>query len=215
VQASGLHDLSRYRNGRADSVLTVWMKLLASAAALLCVLAAAVAAPALSARRWQPAPVDFELAPPGTAAAAGGKVRSPVLRAPKRFNLVGLRWGGRAEPEIELRVRRRGRRWTRWAHLQPDAEHAPDAGRGERSAAGTSPPVWVGEADYLQYRLSRRVAGLRLHFVNARGSASAADRARTALRRAANNAVATLAGAFGARSAQAQDPQPRLVSRAG
>ena len=31
--------------------------------------------------------------------------------------------------------------------------------------AGGSDPVWVGRARVVQYRLSRRVPGLRLHFV--------------------------------------------------
>jgi hypothetical protein len=36
---------------------------------------------------------------------------------------------------------------------------------GER-AIGASDPLWVGAADAVQYRMSRRVGGLRLHFVN-------------------------------------------------
>ena len=178
------------------------MKLLALAAALVCVAVAVVTAPALSASRWQPRAVDFELAPRSGATAAGGAVLSPKLRAPKRFNLVGLRWRGRAEPRIALRVRKRGARWSRWAPLD------------SHDAAGSSAPLWVGDADYVQYRLSRRVAGLRLHFVNVKGSATAADRARTALRRAANTAVSSLAGVVGADAADAQEPQPGIVRRA-
>ena len=190
------------------------MKLLLSAAVLVCVAAVAVTSPALSADRWRPSAVDFELAPKASAAAAGGAVRSRALRAPRRFNLVGLRWRGRSEPRIALRVRSRGGRWSRWAALDAHAEHRPDAGSGERSAAGASAPLWVGEADHVQYRLSRRVPGLRLHFVNVKGSGTAGERVRTAVSRTANAAVGSLAGLLGAGSAQAQDPQPAIVPRA-
>jgi hypothetical protein len=124
------------------------VKLLASAAALVCVL---VLAPAASAAQ----PVDFELPAPDR---AGAK-----LSAPRAFNLVGLRWRGRALPDVELRVRR-GRGWSRWQHV------------GVHGAGG-SDPLWVGRARTVQYRLDRRVRGLRLHFV-AVGKAKRRVRAR-------------------------------------
>jgi hypothetical protein len=107
-------------------VFRLSVKLLASAAAPLCVLvllpASATAAPRA---------VDFELAPRDGAvvAASGAGVRSQPVRTPQRFNLVGMRWRGRAEPEIELRVRRGGR-WSRWEHLEVQAAHNPDPRRG-------------------------------------------------------------------------------------
>jgi hypothetical protein len=187
-------------------------KLLAIAAALVCALAL-LAGPALSDERWRPDPIDFELRPPAkaVAASASGRVTSSALRAPKRFNLVGMRWRGRAESELSLRVRERGGRWSRWQALEAHDDHNPDPG-GERRATA-SDPLWVGQADELQYRMSRRVADLRLHFVNVEGTATAGDRLRTALRRSANAAVASVAGLFGA-DAQAQDPQPDVVTRA-
>ena len=112
------------------------MKLLASAAALLCALA--LVSPALAAR-----PVDFERAAPDP---ARGKVS-----APRTFNLVGLHWRGNAAPDVDLRVLRRGG-WGRWQHLGVHGR-------------GASDPVWVGRARTVQYRLDRRVPGLRLHFV--------------------------------------------------
>jgi N-acetylmuramoyl-L-alanine amidase len=117
-------------------VFGVVVKLLASAAALLCVLV--LAAPAGAA-----GPADFEVAAPDRAHA--------TVEAPRAFNLVGLRWKGRAFPDVELRVRRASG-WSRWQHL---GAHA----------GGSSDPVWVGRARTLQYRLGRRVPGLRLHFV--------------------------------------------------
>jgi hypothetical protein len=143
------------------------VKLLASAAALVCVL---LALPAAAAAK----PFDFELAPGATAKAAGTGVVSPRLTTERRFNLLGMRWRGRARPEIEVRVRRPGRGWSRWAELE--AHHAPRA----------SDPLWVGIADGVQYKLSRAVPGVRLHFVN-----------------------------VGPRRARAaQDPQPDVVTRA-
>ena len=173
-----------------------------------------VVAPALSAERWQPDPVDFELVPaqPQVSAARSGRVLSPALRAPRRFNLVGLRWRGRAEPRLTVRVRRDGRPWSRWQALDAHADHNPDPRSGERSVAA-SDPLWVGEADQVQYALSRPVPGLRLHFVNVNGTATAGERVTTALRRAANTAVSTAAAALGSADAHAQGDQPAVVSR--
>jgi len=164
------------------------MKLLASAAAFACL--AGIGAPVAAAGPGSRAPfeaADFEVAPRASAAAAGGAVRSSPLRAPRRFSLVGLRWRSSAEPRVSVRVRREGQRWSRWVRLDSHADHRPDAGTGERSVRGTSAPLWAGAADWVQYRLSRRVAGLRLHFVRVRS------------RRVAR---------------AAQEPQPEVVPRA-
>ena len=113
------------------------MKLLASAAALLCALC--LASPAFAAKT-----ADFERAAPDRASAR--------IVAPRAFNLVGLRWSGTAAPDVEIRVKRRTG-WSRWQHL------------GVHGAGG-SDPAWVGRARTVEYRLSRRVPGLRLHFVS-------------------------------------------------
>ena len=177
--------------------------------ALLPALGAAVAlavvvAPALSLERWRPEPVDFELAVPydavlGTRLSASSGVVSKPLRAPKRFNLVGLRWSGRGTPGVALRARPDGGDWTRWTPVGSHAERSSD-------------PVWVGEADWVQYRMTRRVRGLRLHFVNVKGTATAADRFRTSLRSTINAGVVAL-GAIA--SAEAAEPQPEIVPREG
>jgi hypothetical protein len=118
------------------------MKLLASAAALVCVLV--LVPSALAAKPGGRAkPADFERAAPNP---ARGKVS-----APRAFNLVGLKWDDAARPDVELRVRRRSG-WGRWQHLGVHGR-------------GGSDPVWVGRARTVQYRLDRRVPGLRLHFV--------------------------------------------------
>jgi hypothetical protein len=115
------------------------VRLLVTAAAFSCALVALPASATANTGR----PFDFELAPP---------VGVAHRLATKPFNLVGMRWRGSAKPEIAIRVRRTERGWSRWEEL-----HA----RGH-----ASDPLWVGEADAVQYRLSRRVPGLRLHFVN-------------------------------------------------
>ena len=158
------------------------MKLPASAAAVLCVL---LALPATAAAAK---PFDFELTPPSAtgakASAADAATLSPRLATEHRFNLLGMRWRGRAVPEIAVRVRRPGRGWSRWAELAAHDDHNPDPRRGERFVRA-SDPLWVGTGNGIQYRLSRPVRGLRLHFVN-----------------------------VGNRARAAQDPQPDIVSRA-
>jgi hypothetical protein len=163
------------------------VKLSATAAAGVCVLALLPAA----AEAKPGKPFDFELAPEvaiASAASHGSSLASPKLRTPHRFNLVGMRWRGGGEPSIAVRVRRPGRGWSRWQSLDAHADHNPDPRTGERLAAA-SDPLWVGSADAVQYRMSRRVSGLRLHFVN--------------LGRWAHPRIRT-----------AQDPEPDFVSRA-
>jgi hypothetical protein len=191
--------------------------LAAAVAALLLV----VAAPALSARPYQPPAVDFEMAAPavapkaagaggggagGGAASAAGRaapgVTSPALRAPKRFNVVGLRWSGRALPHVHIRVRSAAdARWSAWRELP--------VGRGYTDAA------WAGDADRVQYRLSRAVPGVRIHFVNTLGTSTAAERVKTAVRRAANRGVIAAARVFGAADASAAASRPAIVPRSG
>jgi hypothetical protein len=154
------------------------------------------AAPALSVGPFVPRAADFELAVPdahGTAAAASA-VRT--LRAPKRFDLLGLRWRPAAGASAEVRVRRDGGQWSRWVALDADSK-------------GRTDPVWAGESDQLQLRTHGRVRGLRIHFVNSTGTATRADRVRTALRRGIHAAVAAVAAPF----AKAAEPQPDIVTR--
>jgi hypothetical protein len=87
---------------------------------------------------------------------------SRVLRAPRRFDLLGVRGPDAAHGRFEVRVRRRGRAWSPWVALAVHGDHAPDTGSGERA----SDPVWAGGCDELQLRCSRRLRGaLRVHFV--------------------------------------------------
>ena len=192
------------------------MRLLLISLGVVAAILFAMVAPALSLRPQRPAAVDFELAAPVTAvqaARAGSGLVSPPLDAPDRFNVVGLRWqGGGGEVAIALRVRRDGGRWTRWTSVPAEPADAPDRGSGEATGRAVSAPVWAGEADHVQYRLSRPLRGLRLHFVNTTGTATPRQRLLTTLRRSANRTL--LAAAAGLGSARAQSPAPAIVPRA-
>ncbi len=109
----------------------------------------AAASPAGAAQRA----VDFDQrvpaarfeAPARASAASMLHVTAP-LATPRRFDLLGVRWHGGAHA-VELRVRRAGGRWSRWAHADP----------GE--------PVWSGAARAYQLRLSGAPRDVRVHFV--------------------------------------------------
>ena len=193
-------------------------RLLAVLASVAVVALGVVAAPALSTKPYRPEPVDFSIAAQGVIGDPdpGAGIVSEPIEAPKRFNLVGLTWSSDPgdEPSLAMRTRSDGREWTRWAPVDAHAEDGPDPGSDEAAASGMSNPVWAGEADWVQYRSSERLPGARLHFVNTAGTATAADRVETALRGAANDAVATAASLWGADLAGAQESQPTMVSRA-
>jgi hypothetical protein len=105
--------------------------------------------------------------------------RLASFRAPGRFDLLGFAWEGPRALQGDLRVRRDGRAWSLW-HPLPSNGHEREAGEGGR----VSDPVWVGGADTVELRLRQRVPRLQVHFVNSTGTATPAERGRSALRRA-------------------------------
>jgi hypothetical protein len=108
----------------------------------------------------------FSMPVPDAGAHAAGQWRmTPVLRAPRRFDLVGLGWSAGAVT-AQVRARRAGGRWTAWTPLS--SAHAP---------AGATDPAFVGRADELQLRLRGSARGLRARFVQALGHAPAAAHA--------------------------------------
>src|SRR4051794_9923503 len=126
-------------------------------------------------------PSDFEMrGPVGASAALAGPYKSHVLRATKRFDLVGLRWRGSLRPTISLRARKASGRWTKWTRVSSDPDDSPDKSSLERTRGGFSAPVWTGDADLVQYKLSRRVPNLRLHFVSVPSATRHALASRTA-----------------------------------
>ena len=145
--------------------------------ALALLTGALAAAPAPAAAAPLRAPVDVEQrvaaavaaarrAPDGpgraaarAAAAAGATRATPPLTAPRRFDLLGLRWA-RGAAHVEVRVQRADGRWTRWVEAPP-AEQAPAAG-------AASAPIWTGAARRYQLRGAHGTAlprGLRVRFV--------------------------------------------------
>jgi hypothetical protein len=199
----------RKRIALRATVLGVVMVRVVSAV-LLASVAVVASGPVASAAA--PAPADFEQQAPqlhgapspissgaARAHAAGAheaahsatvvKRTSPVVLAPRPFDLLGLRSrGARDLGHVEARVRRADGRWSRWGEI-PAGEDVPAAdGRGVVSG-----PLWTGRAVAYQLRAERLPRDLRLHFV-------AVPRVASAPR--------PVAGA-----AQAADGRPAIVPR--
>jgi hypothetical protein len=162
--------------------------------------AAALRAPSSALAR--PALFELDLAGELTASAASARWRTTrVLRAPRRFDLVGLRWARGSRAEAQVRARRRGGSWTPWMALHNTGDHAPDGGR---AAPGTD-PAFVGTADELQLRVRGNPRALRARFVRALPTAGVARRVGERLRRRARASA----------SARRQTPGPavRVITR--
>jgi hypothetical protein len=112
----------------------------------------------------------FELRIDEGAAHVAGWRTTPVLRAPRRFDLIGLRWARGGSLEAQVRARRRGGGWTPWLPLHRSGDHAPD---GAAAPAGTE-PAYTGAADVFQLRLRGSARALRARFVRAQPTARAA-----------------------------------------
>jgi hypothetical protein len=148
----------------------------------------------------------------GARARAAG-VTTPVLAAPKRFDLVGLRWRS-GSGAVVMRFRKHGGEWTPWTQTGGSVDHAPDGAEARRAASaehGTD-PVWVGGADELQVKVRGSIQGVRAHFENTTGTGTAAERAKTAVRRAVHSAFLAV---FSAPAAHADSPsgRPDIVPR--
>ena len=79
-----------------------------------------------------------------------------MLQAPRRFDLVGLRWAAARTSQAQVRARARGGRWTRWTALATRA-HGPVDGTDPPSPA---PPTssscgCAGSASELKARFVR------------------------------------------------------------
>ena len=117
--------------------------------------AGALAAAAVSLRPTVPALAaddhvfEMQLGGAQARAASAGWRTTGVLRAPRRFDLMGLVWAHGSRAEAQLRARKSGGRWTRWVTLHELGDHGPDHGR---LPAGTD-PAFTGAADEFQLRL--------------------------------------------------------------
>ncbi|MGZ8634192.1 MAG: N-acetylmuramoyl-L-alanine amidase [Solirubrobacteraceae bacterium] len=169
--------------------------------------AAAVAAGAVRPRAaYGRAPAAlFELAVDGEGARASGAGwhTTRVLRAPRRFDLMGLRWARGSRVEAQVRVRRQGGSWSRWVALHTAGDHRPD---GAAAPPGTD-PAWTGAADLFQLRLRGHARGLRARFVRAQPAARSAGAISARLRARSRARVAMT----DARAAQVSPP--RIITR--
>lgn len=89
------------------------------------------------------------------------------LKAPDRFDLVGLRWDRGAHVHAQVRARTEGGRWTRWTALPHP--HVPLDG---------TDPAFTGTADELQFRLRGEARQLTARFVRSLGDAPRRPRAK-------------------------------------
>jgi len=177
--------------------------------------AAAVAAGALRpqralASRGGPALFELGIGADGARASSAGWRTTGVLRAPRRFDLMGLRWAPGGDLEAEVRVRRHDGDWSRWVALHRAGDHRPD---GAGAPAGTD-PAWTGAADLFQLRLRGRARKLRARFVRAQPTARAArgitGRLRTASLRSSPASPRVRASA---RARTAQASPTRIITR--
>ncbi len=121
------------------------------------------------------------------------RYRTPPIRAPYRFDLVGV---AGERHELEFRTRTDGEAWTDWV----------EASNGD--------PVWAGGADEVQVRSRDVPIEGKLHYVNVSGSETSASRLLNGLRSAVNSAViAVAANPLTAGTAEAKSPRPKFVSR--
>jgi len=163
--------------------------------------AAAVAGGALRPRSAFAAGTSlFELALDEGSAHVAGWRTTKVLRAPRRFDLIGLRWKRGGHLDAQVRARRRGGSWSPWLPLHSAADHAPD---GTRAPTGTE-PAYTGAADVFQLRLRGSARAVRARFVRAQPTARAARRVTGRLRRRKRAR---------ARARASQSPQPAIISR--
>jgi hypothetical protein len=140
----------------------------------------------------------FERAIDDDAAHVAGWRTTRVLAAPRRFDMVGLRWARGGRLDAQMRARRRGGGWTPWMALHRSGDHAPD---GARPPAGTE-PAYTGTADVFQLRLRGSARGLRARFVRAQPTARAARHVTGKRRRAKR-----------VRAHKSQSSQPAIISR--
>lgn len=93
------------------------------------------------------------------------------LRAPHRFDLIGVRFTGASDPKVQARVHRDGLRWTDWFDLPVTSMLGPD---GTQDTLATE-PAWTGPADEFQLRIKGDVRSVYARFVYSTPAAATAS----------------------------------------
>lgn len=130
------------------------------------------------------------------------------------FNMVGVVYSGPApagwQPPLQVRTSQDGAKWTNWQKASFEPVSA--ASNGVRRLGESL--FWVGDARFLEYRLTSGSPRASVHFtfINTLGDATLGDRLAGALRRA-TAAVAHFDFGFTG-TARAAVPQPTIVTRA-
>jgi hypothetical protein len=107
----------------------------------------------------------FEMRIPGAGRGhtAGGRWTSPVIDAPRRFELLGIEWAG-PDPQVQVRARLEDGSWTGWLDAPAGHGHGPDhPNRGRQ----LTDPVWTGPARSFELRAAHPLAGARVVLVDA------------------------------------------------
>jgi flagellar hook assembly protein FlgD len=158
-------------------------------------------------------------APNASPLSRNGTAASPAIGATAqispgwRFNMIGAVYDGPAAarwwPPLQVRTSADGASWSAWRQISFDR-----VGSSGSRARLLGEPLWVGDAQYLQYRLTAATPSAKVEFtfINTLGDATLGDRVAGALRRA-TAAIAHFDFGFGA-VAQAAVPQPAIVTRA-
>ncbi|WP_244414490.1 peptidoglycan recognition protein family protein [Streptomyces hygroscopicus] len=102
-------------------------------------------------------------------------------RTVRPFSLLGIVWDDAAAElrgRVQVRTRATGGHWSDWQDVQVHNDDAPDLGSAERhgsGARGSTAPLWVGDSDAVQLRITPEThdrapatvpAGLRLELVD-------------------------------------------------
>ncbi|MET9294951.1 peptidoglycan recognition protein [Streptomyces sp. NPDC003077] len=100
--------------------------------------------------------------------AASGAVRGLPARKVAPFSLVGVVWKDPYEElrgRVQVRTRATGTgTWSGWQEVQAHDDDAPDPGAEElrgRTVRGGTAPLWVGDSDAVQLRVTPERAGRR------------------------------------------------------
>ncbi|GAA0799086.1 peptidoglycan recognition protein family protein [Spirilliplanes yamanashiensis] len=111
-------------------------------------------------------------ATPGAAARAAAAAAVPA-GAVAPFSLVGVTW---TDPKASLtgtaqvRTRAVGGAWSPWRSLEAEGEIGPESGAEARRSRGSTDPLWVGDSDAVEARVTGATAalpaGLRLELVD-------------------------------------------------